>query len=162
MTALSYIFTCLFVVAPEAGADLSVSATADGEGADASAGGKAKRERREARVVCRAQLLAAEHHVAVLDLVGGRGVIAHRAHPAQAVGALDVDDGELQLRDRWPLLRRQQLDLDDPMRRIQLEHVVEERDEDVLVLLGAEDPLEREVGLGVRKDGTGHGLLGRG
>ena len=49
MTALSYIFTCLFVVAPEAGADLSVSATADGEGADASAGGRAKRERREAR-----------------------------------------------------------------------------------------------------------------
>jgi hypothetical protein len=35
------------------------------------------------------------------------------------------------------------------MRVVEAEHVVEERDQDVLVLLGSEDPLEHEVGLGV-------------
>jgi len=78
------------------------------------------------------------------------------------IGALDVDDRELQLGDRWALLRGKQLDGDDAVRLIEVEHVVEEGDEDVLVLLGAEDPLEGEVGLGVCERGAGHGCFPRG
>jgi hypothetical protein len=73
---------------------------------------------------------------------------------AVGVGALDVDDRELQLGDRRALLRRQ-LHGDDAVRLIEVEHVVEEGNEDVLVLLGAEDPLEGEVGLGSANVGRG-------
>jgi hypothetical protein len=78
-----------------------------------------------------------------------------------AVGTLHVDDRELQLGDRRALLRGEQLDGDDAVPLIEVEHVVEECNEDVLVLLGAEDPLEREVGLGVCERGAGHGCFHR-
>jgi hypothetical protein len=50
--------------------------------------------------------------------------------------------------------------LDDATGLVEIEHVIEEGDEDVLVLLGAEDPFEGEVGLGVGEGGAGHGDLG--
>jgi len=49
----------------------------------------------------------------------------------------------------------------DAVPLVEVEHVVEEANEDVLVLIGAEDPLEGEAGLGVREDGALHGCFGR-
>jgi hypothetical protein len=80
---------------------------------------------------------------------------------SRGVGALDVDDRELQLGDRRALLRREQLDGGDAVGLVEVEHVVEERNQDVLMILGAEDPLEREVGLGVCEDRAGHGCFVR-
>src|SRR5579863_6642262 len=48
------------------------------------------------------------------------------------------------------------MDAPDAMRARKLEEVVEQRDEQGLARLGAEDPLEDDVGLGVGEDGV-HG-----
>jgi len=63
------------------------------------------------------------------------------------VGALDVQDRQLQLVDGNPLLDLEVLDLHDPVRLVELEGCVEQADEQVLAVLGAEDALEDEVRL---------------
>jgi hypothetical protein len=73
--------------------------------------------------------------------------------PAGRVGAFDVHNRELQLRHIDVLVAAQMLDIEDAPLTVELEQVVEQGDEQGLARLGAEDPLEDEVGLGSAKTG---------
>jgi hypothetical protein len=68
--------------------------------------------------------------------------------------ALDVHEGELALGRRDALLQREVLEAPDAMGARELEEVVEQRHEQRLAILGAEDPLEDDVGLGVGASAT--------
>jgi len=83
----------------------------------------------------------------------------HDEPPAGRVGALDANNRELQLGDVDALLACEVLHVEDAMLALKLEEVVEQRYKQRLARLGAEDPLEDEVGLGVSEDGPHEEVL---
>ena len=57
------------------------------------------------------------------------------------------------------LFGRQKLELDDALGFVELEQSVEQRDQQVLVGLGAKDALEDEAGFGVSKNSSQDALM---
>ncbi len=78
----------------------------------------------------------------------------HDEPSSHGIGALDIDDGHLELGNVDVLIGRRVLNVDDAVLALELEQMVDESDEQMFARLDAEDALEDEVCPGIGERGV--------